>query len=58
MMNKHNVLLPKWIFEKSNNEKEVQALVLDYMQRYPEYNLISINNGFAICESIQQKRGE
>ncbi len=55
MMNKHNVLLPKWIFENSNNEKEVQAHVLDYMQRYPEYNLISIKNGFAICERIQQK---
>ncbi|WP_096269476.1 hypothetical protein [Paucisalibacillus globulus] len=44
------VLLPKRIFEDAKTEQEVQALTKEYMQRYPHYFLIYIENGFAICE--------
>ncbi|WP_099157300.1 hypothetical protein [Virgibacillus ndiopensis] len=52
MLNKHRVLLPKWIFTQSTNEQELNKLVLQYMQRYPNYVLIYIENEFAICERI------
>jgi len=43
----YRVLLPKWVFE---NEKQVMTRAKRYMQRYPHYSLIRIENGFAICD--------
>lgn len=56
MLVPYKVLLPKRIFNKAKDEKEVQALVLDYMQRYPHYSLIDIENGFAICDRINSNK--
>ncbi|WP_026908925.1 hypothetical protein [Paucisalibacillus globulus] len=50
MLVPYKVLLPKRIFKKAKSEQEVQALTKEYMQRYPHYSLIDIENGFAICE--------
>ncbi|WP_188453969.1 hypothetical protein [Virgibacillus oceani] len=55
MLNKHRVLLPKWIFTESTNDKELNKLVLNYMCRYPDYVFRYIENGFAICERIETK---
>lgn len=46
----YKVLLPKHIFKGQKSEKEVLALTKEYMQRYPHYTLIRIENGFAVCE--------
>lgn len=45
----HNVLLPKWINEKAKTKDEYKTLVLQYMQRYPEYTITAVRNGFAVC---------
>jgi hypothetical protein len=50
------VLLPKRIFVEAKTQQEVQALTKEYMQRYPHYSLISIENGFAICEIIDSRK--
>lgn len=52
------VLLPKRIFEQSNNELEVQALTKEYMQRYPHYSIIRIENSYAICERKTVQEGK
>jgi len=43
------VLLPSWIWEKAENKEHFKELVLDYMQRYPEYTVKSVIGRFAIC---------
>ena len=53
MLNPYKVLLPKWVFKEEDNEKQVQARAQYYMQRYPHYNLIRIENGFAICGRLE-----
>lgn len=50
MRDKYRVLLPKWVFKSDENEQ--YALVKKYMQRYPHYILISVKNGFAVCERV------
>lgn len=52
MLVKFRVLLPKWVFENSLTDEDVQANTINYMQRYPHYVLIKIENGFAICDRI------
>ncbi|SET85145.1 hypothetical protein SAMN05216389_14017, partial [Oceanobacillus limi] len=32
------------------NEQDLLVHVLDYMQRYPHYDFIRLENKFAICE--------
>ena len=49
MLVNYRVLLPKWVFESSLTNDDVQAKALNYMQRYPHYIVIKIENGFAIC---------
>jgi hypothetical protein len=46
---KTNVLLPAWIWEKATGQEHLKQLVLQYMQRYPDYSVIAVKNGFAIC---------
>jgi hypothetical protein len=45
----YKVLLPKWIWEEAKNKEDLKRLVLQYMQRYPEYTVKSVKDGFAIC---------
>ncbi|EWG12721.1 hypothetical protein PBF_04260 [Cytobacillus firmus DS1] len=50
MHNKTNVLLPAWIWEEAKDKEHLKKLVLQYMQRYPDYTIKGIKNGFAVCE--------
>lgn len=46
------VLLPAWIFEQAGgNKRELQALIVDYMKRYPEYRILKVQGKFAVCIS-------
>lgn len=56
MIEHFRVLLPKWIFEKAKNDDEIHAYVNKYMQRYPHYTLLKIENGFAVCDRIQMSK--
>jgi hypothetical protein len=47
---KTNVLLPAWIFEQAKDKEHLKKLVLEYMQRYPDYVVKSVKNKFAVCE--------
>lgn len=47
----HKVLLPAWIFQQAGgNKDEIKRLVLQYMQRYPNYRVIKVSGSFAVCE--------
>ncbi|MBP1950258.1 hypothetical protein [Virgibacillus litoralis] len=50
------VLLPKWVYDKAENQQEIHNKALEYMQRYPHYTVTNIKNGFAICERIELKK--
>lgn len=52
MHDKYRVKLPKWVFNPSD-EQEQESLIKRYMQRYPHYFVIQVENGFAICERIK-----
>lgn len=45
----YKVLLPKWIWEEAKDREHLKRLVLQYMQRYPEYTVKSVKGRFAIC---------
>lgn len=49
----HKVLLPAWIFEQAKDTNELRSLVLEYMKRYPDYQIIKISGSFAVCEREQ-----
>ncbi|WP_343839667.1 hypothetical protein [Salinibacillus aidingensis] len=44
------VRLPNWIFEQAQDKEQLKQLVLQYMQRYPNYTVKQVKNKFAICE--------
>jgi hypothetical protein len=46
----HKVLLPQWIWKEATDKDHLKKLVLQYMQRYPNYIVKRIENGFAVCE--------
>ncbi len=47
----NKVLLPAWIFQQAGgNKDEIKRLVLQYMQRYPNYRIIKVSGSFAVCE--------
>lgn len=50
MIAPHKVLLPAWIWEEAQDKEHFKQLVLDYMQRYPDYTVKSVKDGFAVCE--------
>ncbi|MEK3887754.1 hypothetical protein [Bacillus sp. FSL K6-3431] len=50
MNNTSSVLLPAWIWEKAQDKAQLKQLVLDYMSRYPDYEVLKIKNRFAICK--------
>ncbi len=47
------VLLPRWIFVQSKDEKEMIRLVLEYMNNYPNYRFLKVCGSFAICEKLE-----
>jgi predicted PP-loop superfamily ATPase len=46
----NKVLLPKWIWEEAKSKEHFKKLVLQYMQRYPDYVVKSVKGKFAVCE--------
>lgn len=48
----YKVLLPDWVFAQPGKERE---LAETYLQRYPHYHLIKIDNRLAVCERVNQK---
>lgn len=51
----HKVLLPAWIFQQARgNNDEIKRLVLQYMQRYPNYRVTKVSGSFAVCEREQK----
>jgi hypothetical protein len=46
----YRVLLPNWIWEQATDKDHLKRLVLNYMQRYPHYIVISVKSGFAFCK--------
>lgn len=50
MQNIYKVLLPDWVFLNKNNDLIISENLNKYMQRYPEYIVIKVEKGFAICE--------
>ena len=57
MLVPYKVLLPKRLFQENKIDEELMDLVLDYMERYPHYHIVSIENGFAICERKVKEGG-
>lgn len=53
-----NVLLPESILrqQSSLSEQEFLKLVLKYLTRYPNYRLVTVNNGFAVCDREDDKQ--
>jgi hypothetical protein len=49
-MSETKVLLPSWIWEKAQDKEHFKMLVLDYMQRYPNYDVKKVKGKYAICE--------
>jgi hypothetical protein len=47
----YKVLLPPYIKEAlhTNSREEVKEMVLEYMKRYPNYQVIRLKNGFIEC---------
>jgi hypothetical protein len=51
MHNQTKVLLPAWIFEQAQDEKELKRFVLKYMNKsYPGYRILKVKGKFAICD--------
>lgn len=50
------VLLPIRILKHENDKTLFKKLVLDYMRRYPHYDVKFIKNGFAVCERNEDRR--
>lgn len=47
---KTNVLLPDWVFQQAQDKEHLKKLVLQYMQRYPNYVVKKVKGNFAVCE--------
>lgn len=46
------VVLPEWLSKQAgDNKEELKQLIVKYMSKnYPNYKIIKVKNGFAICE--------
>lgn len=55
MLVPYKVLLPQYVF-KSRDKEEIWNKALKYMESYPHYHVIRIENKFAICERIEKER--
>ncbi|WP_230496275.1 hypothetical protein [Pseudoneobacillus rhizosphaerae] len=45
----YRVLIPERIFQEAVGKEQLKMQVLQYMARYPHYQVKSIQKGFAIC---------
>lgn len=45
----YKVLLPRWIWEEAEDKEHFKKLVMGYMERYPHYKVVRIQEKFAIC---------
>lgn len=56
IVNKSNVLLPKWILDQQLNlqNEAFLKLVRGYLKSYPDYTLLYVDNSFAVCEFITE----
>lgn len=52
----YRVLLPKSVFKKSRNERELHLNVSNYMEKYSYYTVLKIEKGFAICGRVNEIR--
>lgn len=48
------VLLPRWVFD-AKDEQEVKRNVFVYMQRYPHYAVVRLENEFALCTEKERE---
>ncbi|WP_171053859.1 hypothetical protein [Bacillus cereus] len=50
--NQSKVVLPKWVWKGTRNEKEAKEKAIEYItpDRYPGYKIIKIKGGIAVCE--------
>lgn len=46
----YRVLLPLWIREQATDNEQYMKMIIEYMDRYPNYSVKKIKDGFAICE--------
>lgn len=51
MHNTSRVLLPLWVFKDNSRKEVIEEHLKDYMKRYPEYVVLEVKNGFAICNT-------
>ncbi len=51
MLEERRVLLPPRIFEEAKDKQELQQLIVEYMKRYPDYSIVRVKDGFAICKA-------
>jgi phenolic acid decarboxylase len=59
----YRVLLPAWLLESKDKltNDEFIKLVQEYLEkyeRYPHYQLITVDKHFAICEKLEEGRKE
>ncbi|MBM7585813.1 hypothetical protein JOC86_002355 [Bacillus pakistanensis] len=52
----YRVLLPKRLWSEARDKEHLKRLVLEYMQRYPNYVVKGVKNGMAICEREEIKQ--
>lgn len=43
------VVLPRWIWEKAKDKEDFKRLVLQYMERYPDYIVKKVEGSLAVC---------
>lgn len=50
-----SVVLPNWLLEKEQLLPEHLFLdqVRKYLTRYPDYKLLKVKDGFAVCERLK-----
>lgn len=49
------VLLPERLWKEAKNQEHLDELILEYMQRYPDYVVKYIESHFAVCERREQE---
>lgn len=49
--NQSKIVLPSWVWKGVQNEKEVKARAIEYINpdRYPGYKIIEIQGDIAVC---------
>lgn len=45
-----HVVLPARLWKEAKDNDELKSLILQYMERYPQYKVKTVKNGIAICQ--------